>query len=355
MTSEAPCSFWSWLDRCFLAPVPAARLGALRALVCGVALYDVWLYAGLVFADAKAVSTTGAERPWTPLFFMQVLGLDPVGLEVANLVFVVGTVALLLGLVGVLSRWSCAVGALAFFYWSGLAYSFGKPHHDKVALAFALMALPFANVGARVSVDAVLTAWWQRRRGYHVFPIAPVSGLPIWITQFTLAVGYCGAGSAKLLLGGVDWFNGYTLQGIMLGHDGAWSRAFASSVFWCQVQSLGVVFVQTAFPLVLLWPRSRWFFLPAAMGFHLMTWMTMDTGPYMRVWLLLFAFTPMEQIPATLHAGCRRGPLPAILTVVGVGAFVALVVGVANQVLPLWALLAGLLWLFGAWVRARPG
>ena len=97
----------------------------------------------------------------------------------------------------------------------------------------------------------------------------------------------------------------------MLGHDGPWSRAFASSVFWCQVQSVGVVLVQAAFPLVFCWPRTRWFFLPAAMGFHLMTWQTMDTGPYMRVWLLLYAFTPMERIPAALHGWLRRGPLVA--------------------------------------------
>jgi len=141
------------------------------------------------------------------------------------------------------------------------------------------------------------------------------------LTQITLAIGYFGAGAAKLVLGGTEWFNGYTLQGIMLGHDGDWSRAFAGSVAWCRLQSVGVVLVQALFPLVLVWPRSRWFFLPMATLFHLMTWKTMDTGPYMRVWLLLFAFVPMERIPDALHRWLTGGAARAAVTVLAAAAY----------------------------------
>jgi hypothetical protein len=347
MTTPADrAGFWARVDRCFHAPVPAVRLGAFRVLVCAVALYDVLLYAPVVLGDAAAVTAGGALRPWTPLYLFQLLGLQPIGLPAAQLVQGLTIAALVAGAFGLASRWACALGALGFLYWSGLAYSFGKPHHDKVALAFAVSALPFARIGAAVSLDALLARWRGRPRAIAV------SGMPLWLTQFTLALGYCGAGSAKLLLGGPEWFNGYTLQGIMLGHDGEWSRVFAADVTWCRLQSVGVVSVQVLFPLVFVWPRLRWFFLPAATMFHLMTWQTMDTGPYMRLWLLLFAFVPLERIPDALAHGLRRGPFAAAGVLVPVVAYVALVVTVAADVVPLWALLGACGLLGAAVLRA---
>jgi hypothetical protein len=105
------------------------------------------------------------------------------------------------------------------------------------------------------------------------------------------------------------------------------------------LQSIGVVAVQVLFPLVLVWPRLRWFFLPAATGFHLMTWKTMDTGPYMRLWLLLWAFVPLERVPGALARGLRRGPLAAVVILLPVLAYALLVGTVAADVLPVWLLL----------------
>jgi hypothetical protein len=332
----------AWFEVFWFAPVPAARLGAFRALVCAVALYDVLLYAPVVFADAAAVSAGAVGRPWQPLLFMEVLGLRPVDLTTAWWLQATAIGALGLGALGVLSRWSCAVGALAFLYWTGLAYSFGKPHHDKVALCFALAALPFAPVGLAVSVDALVRTWWRRWRGgpNGMWPVPTVAAAPLRLTQVTIALGYFGAGMAKVLIGGPTWFNGYTLQGIMLGHDAVLSRAMAQSVLLCQLQSVGLVFVQVAFPSVFFWPRLGWFFLPAATGFHLMTWLTMDTGPYLRLWLLLFVFVPMERIPAAMRRWLRGGGLAAVLAAAAALGLPALVIGIVRPVLPDWALLA---------------
>lgn len=338
---RAPARVWALVDRGFCAPVPAARLGAWRALVGAVAIYDVLLYAPLVFADAADVTAGRAGRPWTPLYYMQVLGLQPIGTDAARTLFAVTIAALLACAFGLFARWSCVLGAATFLWWTGLAYSFGKPHHDKVALAFALVVLPLAPVGARVSLDAIGRAVVAAWRGGPVSASArEVSGLPIRFVQITLAIGYCGAGLSKLLLGGLDWFNGYTLQGIMLTHDGNWSRSFGGSVGLCQLQSIGVVSVQTLFPLVFVWPASRWFFLPAATGFHLLTWQTMDTGPYMRVWLLLFAFLPLERFAAAWAELVRSRPLPGLFAFAATVGYVWLVLAVAGHVVPVWALAA---------------
>lgn len=326
---------WLSFDRVMLPSLPAARLGAFRVLVCLVALYDVMLYSSMVFADAGLVGGDGEARPWTPIFLFQVLQVQPIGPDAALQVYRVAVISLLLGALGVCSRWSCAVGAIAFYYWTGLAYSFGKPHHDKVALAFCVAALPFARVGAAVSIDALL----RRRFGGRQPVDRYVTAMPIRIGQATLALGYCGAGLSKLFLGGFDWFNGYTLQGIMLGHQGHWSWWVGQSPLLCQIQSISVVAVQACFPLVVFWPKTRWFFLPAAASFHLMTWMTMDTGPYMRVWLLLFVFTPMEQIPEWLRMRLSGPKGPAVVTLLGVLLCASLVGWVALSGVPLWSVL----------------
>lgn len=327
---------WLGFERLMMPSLPAVRLGAVRALVCLVALYDVILYSGLVFPDAAAVTKGEGQRPWTPLFFFQVLGVQPIGTDAAVLVYRVAIVSLLMGALGVFSRWSCAVGAVAFYYWTGLAYSFGKPHHDKVALAFAVAALPFARVGAGLSVDA----WVRAKFGRKPPREHCVRAMPIRLLQATLVLGYCGAGFAKILIGGLDWFNGYTLQGIMLGHNSYWSWDVGQSPLLCQLQSIGVVGVQSCFFMVVLWRPSRWFFLPMATFFHLMTWMTMDTGPYMRVWLLLPVFVPLEKVPEWLRQRLTGSPLVAILVGGLVLAYAGLVGGVAARVAPVWALAA---------------
>src|SRR5262245_8825969 len=147
----SPASAWRRFDAWFHAPVPSQRLGAFRAIVCGVALYDVLAWAGVVLVDAANVSAGTQERPWAPLYFFQVLGVQPIGIDAARALHVVAIASLVCGALGIASRLSCAVAAIAFFAWAGLGYSFGKPHHDKVALAFAVAALPFARVGAAVS------------------------------------------------------------------------------------------------------------------------------------------------------------------------------------------------------------
>ena len=345
---------WTGTERLFAPQVPAARLGAFRAVVCLIALYDYLLWGNAVLADAAAVSAGTQDRPWTPIFLLELFGAGPLDLEQARALYVTGVAALCCGAVGLCARVSCAVGAVCFYWWSGLGYSWGKPHHDKVALAITLAALPFARVGAGLAVDALLRSrWrWPRPRGRA----RCVRGAPIRIAMVTLAFGYGGAGLSKLILGGVEWFNGYTLQGIMLGHDGYLSRVVGQSVALCQLQSVGVVAVQAAFPLALISVRLRWFFLPMATFFHLMTWLTMDTGPYMRVWLMLFAFVPLEQVPAALLRGLRRGPWSRAFTTLFVALFAALVGGVASRAIA-WPWLAGfglllVLWFVG-WARAR--
>jgi hypothetical protein len=314
-------------ERYWFAPASLTRLAAFRVAILVIALWDVLGYARLVFPDAAAVSAGGPLRPWRPIYVFEVLGLQPIGTETAQAIFALLLVAIGLGLVGLVTRTACLVVAVLAFYWTGLAYSFGKPHHDKVALIFALWALPLAPVGARLSLDALLRA---RRRPAEAAPAqAPLATLPLRLTQLTVAIGYGAAGASKALLGGTDWLNGYTQQGILMTHDSDWSLWFSQSLFACQVSSVATVLSQLTFPLVLLFPLLRWYHLPVMTVIHLVTWKTMDTGPYFALWgVMLAAFVPLEQVPKTLSRWLTRGPLALRIVVAVATAGLALLLAV---------------------------
>lgn len=331
-----------WWDRFWFAPIPLTRLGIWRVLVCAVALYDLLLYSGTVLKDAAAVAGGSELRSWNPIYLFDVLRLEPIGTDAALWVQAVGVIALSCGILGIWPRTSCLVGGIVLVYWTGLAYSFGKPHHDKIALTFALLLLPLAPCGARISWHAVRSAWRRARRGEPELPEdASGPAFPLRVAQITIALGYCAAGASKLMLGGFEWFNGYSLQGSLLGHDNDAARFVAGSVLLCRLQSVGLVSTQVLFPLVLVLPVARWFFLPMAITFHLITWATMDTGPYMRLWILLAVFLPLERVPAIVR-GWLQGrwwqAVPAALVAVGLP---ALVIWIVSIVVPGWALWVG--------------
>lgn len=290
----------------WFAPAPLERLAIFRILVLSLALWDLNMYGITAFADAAAVDAGTIQKVWRPIYLFEVLGLEPAGLGTARLVFTVGWISMACGILGLFSRTACAVAAVVVIYWTGLVYSFGKPHHDKVALAFAVMALPLAPVGACLSVDSLLRRVRGLRRTATTHELA---GVPIRLTQITITIGYCFAGWTKMAVSGLSWLNGYSLMGILTVHDNEWSAFLCQDVWLCQVLSLGAILVQGTFFMVLVWPASRWFYLPSVIAFHVMTWKAMDTGPYMTLWFLLVCFLPLERVAGWVATGLSRGPL----------------------------------------------
>src|SRR5262249_36494915 len=134
------------------------------------------------------------------------------------------------------------------------------------------------------------------------------------------------------------WLNGYSLQAIMLHFHGEWTPFFAAHVGACRLMSLGLVLVQSTFPLAVFVPVSRWFYVPAAASFHLLTWKTMDTGPYLTLWLTLASFGPLEAVPGFVRARATRGPLAArVAWTLAIGASAVLVLGLYLAIFPTWA------------------
>jgi hypothetical protein len=89
--------------------------------------------------------------------------------------------------------------------------------------------------------------------------------------------------------------------------------------------------------LCLFWARSIFVLLPLVIAFHLGTWATMDTGPYMTLWYLWIVFVPIDRIPAFVRAVAPRWWLLLPFGVFAL-AMVAIVAWVIQSVVPAWAI-----------------
>jgi hypothetical protein len=199
--------------------------------------------------------------------------------------------------------------------------------------------------GARLSLDS-----WRRRLRVAreggdptQAPLeAPWALLPLRLTQVTAALGYFFSGASKLANAGVGWANGYTLQGIMLEYDSPWSETFAAHVGLCAAMSVGLLVVQTSFPLIFAHSALRWVYVPLAVVFHLLAMQTMATGTFLTLWFTLAAFVDLERVPGFLRRNVLEAPLArgvawaATLAVLALG-----VVRLYTLEMPGWTCLLG--------------
>jgi hypothetical protein len=331
----APAFRESAWDRFWFGESSLVRLGAFRIVMMLAALYAVVQHRDALLAPDWTGRPEFVQRAWHPILAFEILRFGPAQASVAGLLYAATVVSIALAGLGLFARLTCAIAAALTFLEIGTVYSLGQPHHDCIALVFGLFALPFGPVGARLSLDALIEN--RGRPGFRSEDSAPWAALPVRFTQVTAAIGYFFAGASKLAIGGTTWLNGYSLQAIMLHFHGDWTPFFAGSVFACQVMSLGLILVQATFPLALFLPRLRWFYVPAAIAFHLLTWKTMDTGPYLTLWFTLASFVPLEQVPAFVRGRIGAGPIASRIAWIAIlAASAVLVASVYLPVFPSW-------------------
>ena len=121
-----------------------------------------------------------------------------------------------LALIGLFSRFSLFGYALGNMILVTHSYSYGDKHHPEALYLLTLMLIALAPCGRALSVDA----WWRTRRGeVQAWGPAVQSTLctwPIVTAQLCLCMAYVFAGLCKLKMGGLEWFNGYTMQTYLL-------------------------------------------------------------------------------------------------------------------------------------------
>jgi uncharacterized membrane protein YphA (DoxX/SURF4 family) len=197
-------------------------------------------------------------------------------------VYGVSVAAGFLALIGLWTRPALLVYTFCYAFFISHSYSYGDVHHAEVLYLFFVLALALSPSGNRLSIDALL-----RRRRARRTDAAAIDGdqsdLAMWPFKFLhvlLSLTYFSTGITKLLSGGLQWMNGYTLQYAIL-KKAVWSAAVPQLGLWvahqhtlCIALSIATILFETFFFVSLFLPRLARFFFAGGLFFHLMLYVT---------------------------------------------------------------------------------
>ncbi len=173
-----------------------------------------------------------------------------------------------LALVGLFTRASLFVFAACIWIFVAHLYSFADVHHESTIFAIVLLALAFAPSGDRLSVDGLL----RRRRGERSPAVVDNAMWPLKLAHVLLALTYFSTGMSKLITGGLQWMNGYTLQAYVFGD--AVPRGFPLGVWLGQQHTLAIalsiftIVFEVFFFLSLVFPRTAPLWFLGGIGFQ---------------------------------------------------------------------------------------
>ncbi|HEX7019379.1 MAG TPA: DCC1-like thiol-disulfide oxidoreductase family protein [Gemmatimonadaceae bacterium] len=280
----------SWWQHYWFEPAPPTTLAVSRIILCAGLLFTYWQ---ADFSGWAAVS----PGFWEPVWLFKVLDLGVLraaGLRAIEIAF---RVALVLALVGLFTRAALAVLAVLSFYYFGLQHNFGHIYHFDALVAFTLTILALSRAGDAWSLDAWIRDVRMRRLDRRE---RPAHGEYTWVVKavwLAMALVFFAAGTSKLRRSGIDWITSDTLALFLtrahyhvsdadpLVPWGLWIAQHPSLVRFMAAMT---IIVEAAFPLALVVPRLRWFFVPAAFG--LLLGIRVLMGPTFGVFLLCNAF-----------------------------------------------------------------
>lgn len=187
-------------------------------------------------------------------------------------------------LIGFRTRISAALFASANWFLVSHHGSYGDMFHEEIVLSMFLLFLALSPSGMRLSLDARLRRGAPGRTDMAVWPLR--------LTQVLLAWSYFSNAVAKLAYSGLEWMNGYTLQGYLLHSSVQWGdrplgQWLAQHHDLSIALSIATVACELAFPLVLFSRRVRPLLLAWAVSFHVGVYWTMSIPFFQHV--VLFA------------------------------------------------------------------
>ena len=174
-----------------------------------------------------------------------------------SILYWVTAVAGITALIGLFTRVSLFVFALGTWISVAHLYSYGDRHHPEALICIVLMALAFAPSGGSLSVDALIR---RRARPSEGVPERTDTAMwPLKLTHVLLAMTYFSTGISKMIAGGPQWLNGYTLQAYTFVD--AMHRDIPLGIWLGQQHTLAIVLsvftilIETFFFLSLFLPR----------------------------------------------------------------------------------------------------
>jgi len=258
-------------------PGDPRQLAALRIGLCSVLVFRL--------ASRSDVYLALAEQPrelFRPLSFMTLLDQMP-SRSVISACLVVGIVAAALAAAGLLARVMLPIALAAALLLNGMYTAQGKVMHNDVLLTLCLLAIVFARHSDVWSLDRRLARVRARRRGATrpAASVGPAYGWPVRAAMLAVALAYLIAGLHKIVgSGGLGWASSENMRWILYlasdsqGHNpiALW---IADHAWIAHLSAYGLLAVECLFFLVLVKPRLRWLFVPAAVALHAGTWLTL--------------------------------------------------------------------------------
>jgi hypothetical protein len=193
--------------------------------------------------------------------------------EVFTVLYSATLIAGILALVGLLTRVSLVLLTMGTWILIAHKYSYGDQHHPEALLAIFLLLLACAPSGQRLSLDSLIRRRVHSDGATELSDRVETAMWPLRLTHVLLALTYFSTGVSKLIEGGLEWMNGYTLQSYTF--QDAVNRKLQLGLWLAQHHELAIalsiftILFETFFFVSLLVPRIAPLFFVTGVFFHL--------------------------------------------------------------------------------------
>ena len=292
-----------WWQDYWFRPAPLVDLAVCRIIIVGFQIYL------LLSRNTSASIRRLSEKPdslYDPVAVIQLLTLpfgwdSPISYTVLYGIFWTTVFMGWFALVGYKTNFSLIIFAIGNVMLQAYAYSFGDIHHPEAIMMLALSILALSPAGGVLSIDD-----WQRRRrlattegrflDFNILDeTSHVARWPLLLMHWMYALIYLSACTSKLLVSGLNWMNGYTLQYWMFQDGLRWSKPLGlwlaqfHELIWLS-QWVAILFQGTFF-LVVFFPFLAWVYVPLGFFFHATVYFTM-AAPFFQWMVIYVVFVP---------------------------------------------------------------
>jgi predicted DCC family thiol-disulfide oxidoreductase YuxK len=300
----------------WFSPVSLRRLAACRLFAFGLLIVDLLYLGNWDWVFSRKIDPFF----WEPILFLRILqqafGFGPPPSPVVGAIYI-GTLIVAAGaFVGYRTRACALTSAVLYLYLIAVVYSWvAKVHHTHGVFVLLLLALSLSPCGATLSVDALLKRMRQavdgmQFRRQHELETSFYARWPLRLIGIILCLVYFLCGYTKLRIGGLDWMNGETLAYWLLQDADVYSiqlpLLLAQYPELLKPLSMMVIALELTFPVVLFVPGLLWIYLPAGLGFHLGTYLLMNTH-FIWWWFTYMVFIDWDAFGRWLKARLATG------------------------------------------------
>ena len=288
-----------------------STLNLAGARIVAAAVEVFWLFPSLPHQTNLLIKNSAFRDPQPLIRLIDAVAphqlvFSPGGFAV---IYWVSIVAGLTALVGFATRTSLLLLTFGLWFFVSHAYSYADVHHTQAPFAIFLLALAFSPAGDSLSIDALIRRRRARAAGLPT-PITRSTDTAMWplkLAHVVLAMAYFSTGLSKLLVGGLRWMNGYTLQYYTFrdGIDrnipvGVWLAHFHTV---CVLLAIGTILFELFYFVSILVPRVARFIFVGAILFHISLYVISGHPFFEHIVLnaILLLFLDPEWFPAQVR------------------------------------------------------